>query len=80
MGHPIRDQLLQTVAQQLKATIRETDTVARFSGDEFALIRIAIGEPRAAVVLEHQVLRTLSEPILIQGNEIRSSASFGIVV
>ena len=80
LGHPAGDLLLQAVAQRLKAEIRETDTVARFGGDEFALISSDIGEPADAAVLADKVLKTLSEPYLIQGNEVRSGASVGIAV
>jgi diguanylate cyclase (GGDEF)-like protein/PAS domain S-box-containing protein len=80
LGHPVGDLLLQAVAQRLKAAIRETDTVARFGGDEFALINSDIGEPADAVVLADKVLKALSEPYLIQGNEVRSGASVGIAV
>ena len=80
LGHPVGDLLLQAVAQRLKATIRETDTVARFGGDEFALINSDIGEPADAVVLADKVLKALSEPYLIQGNEVHSGASVGIAV
>jgi diguanylate cyclase (GGDEF)-like protein/PAS domain S-box-containing protein len=80
LGHPIGDLLLQAVAQRLQASVRETDSVARFGGDEFALISGDIGEPADVAVLTDKVLKTLSEPYLIQGNEIRSGASIGIAV
>lgn len=80
LGHPIGDALLQEVAQRLQATVRETDFVARFGGDEFALISADIGEPADVAVLADKVLKTLSEPYSIQGNEIRSGASIGIAV
>ena len=37
-GHPVGDELLKSVADRLRANTRETDTVARFGGDEFAII------------------------------------------
>jgi diguanylate cyclase (GGDEF)-like protein/PAS domain S-box-containing protein len=80
LGHPVGDLLLQAVAKRLKAAIREVDTVARFGGDEFALINTDIGEPADAVVLADKVLKTLDEPFTIDGNEIRSGASIGIAV
>ena len=51
LGHPIGDLLLQAIAQRLRASIRKTDTVARFGGDEFALINSDIGDPADVVVL-----------------------------
>ena len=80
LGHPIGDLLLQAVAQRLKAAIRKTDTVARFGGDEFALINANIEEPTDAVELAEKVLKTLSEPFSVQGNDIRSGASVGIAI
>ena len=60
--------------------IRETDIVARFGGDEFALINTNIGEPTDAVVLADKVLKVLGQPFSIQGGEVRSGASIGIAV
>ena len=80
LGHPIGDELLKIVAERLQATIRETDIVARFGGDEFALINANIGEPTDAVALADKVIKVLGKPFSIQGSEIRSSASLGIAV
>ncbi len=80
LGHPIGDLLLQAVAQRLQASIRETDTVARFGGDEFAILLTDLLEPADTAVLSDKVLKTLSEPFLIQGHDIRTGASIGIEV
>jgi len=80
LGHPVGDLLLQVVAQRLQSAIRKTDIVARFGGDEFAIVDTNIGEPADAVVLADKVLKTLSEPFLIQGHEIRTGASVGIAI
>jgi len=80
LGHPVGDGLLQAVAKRLQAVIRETDIVARFGGDEFALINTNIGEPTDAVVLADKVLKALGQPFSIRGGEVRSGASIGIAV
>jgi diguanylate cyclase (GGDEF)-like protein/PAS domain S-box-containing protein len=80
LGHPVGDLLLQSVAERLKAAVRETDTVARFGGDEFALIATNLVEPADAAILADNVLTAVSEPISIQGMELRSGASVGIAV
>jgi len=103
LRHPIGDRLLQAVAERLRASVREVDTVARFGGDEFAVIvtdiarpasprsaarkiQYAAGEPtvgqEAAVAggVADKILKALSEPYQILGNEIRSGATIGIAV
>ena len=80
LGHPVGDLLLQTVAERLTASARVTDTVARFGGDEFALIATDLRDPADAAVLADTVLAALSEPIAIKDMELRSGASIGIAV
>ena len=80
LGHPIGDRLLQDVAQRFRAAVRETDTVARFGGDEFAVIEIDIREPADAAVLADKLLNAISEPFAIEGIVVRSGTSVGIAV
>jgi len=80
LGHPAGDLLLQSIAARLKAAARETDTVARFGGDEFALIATGLEEPAHAAILADKVLAAVNEPVSIQGKELRSGASVGIAV
>ena len=80
LGHPVGDLLLKEVGERLRQSVRETDTVARFGGDEFAVIAVGIKEPTEAAVLADKLLRTISKPFIIQGNDIRSGASVGITV
>jgi diguanylate cyclase (GGDEF)-like protein len=80
LGHPIGDQLLQSVAQRLRANVREIDTVSRFGGDEFAMIAADLREPADAATLSLKVLSALAEPVTIQNIEVRSGASVGIAV
>ena len=80
LGHPIGDLLLQSVAARLQAAIRITDTVARFGGDEFAVIDTDIKEPADAAVLADKVLNTIGAPLLVGADEIRTGASIGIAI
>jgi diguanylate cyclase (GGDEF)-like protein len=80
LGHPIGDQLLQSVADRLRSAVRQTDTVSRFGGDEFALIATNLQQPAEAANLAVKVLAAISKPALIQSMEVRSGASIGIAV
>jgi diguanylate cyclase (GGDEF)-like protein/PAS domain S-box-containing protein len=78
LGHPIGDQLLQSVAERLQASVRPFDILARFGGDEFALLMSDIGDPTDAGVLAHKLLQIMAKPVLLDGNQIRSGVSIGI--
>ena len=80
LGHPIGDLLLQSVAERLRANVRETDTVSRFGGDEFALIATELKQPGDAATLAEKVLAMMSEPVSLQDIEVRSGATIGIAV
>jgi len=78
LGHPVGDELLKAVAVRLRASMREGDTVARFGGDEFAIIVSKVAAPADAAIVADRLRTALSTPFSIQGNDIRSGASFGI--
>jgi diguanylate cyclase (GGDEF)-like protein len=80
LGHPAGDRLLQLAAERLRANVRETDTIARFGGDEFAAIGIDVREAADAAMLADKLLRAMSQPFSIDGNEIHSGASIGIAL
>ena len=68
------------MAERLQASIRATDLVARFGGDEFAVLQTDISEPEEAAVLADKILKAVAQPFSIQGNEICSGTSVGIAV
>src|SRR6185436_4073579 len=80
LGHPMGDALLKQVSERLRSAVRDTDTVARFGGDEFAVLEAGIAEPTDSGVLAAKLMQVLGEPYAIGDNEIRSGASFGIAV
>jgi diguanylate cyclase (GGDEF)-like protein len=80
LGHPVGDELLQAVADRLESNTRESDTVARFGGDEFAVVVGDVEQPSDAAILAEKLIHALGQPYSIQGNEIFSAASIGIDV
>ena len=77
-GHAVGDKLLKTTADRLAACVRQTDTVARMSGDEFLIIFHKVATTEHACNLAKQILDTLSQPITIGTQQINTSASVGL--
>ena len=77
-GHDFGDELLKVVAQRLRSEVRDTDTVARIGGDEFVILLGQLDRPEKADAVIRQILKNLSEPVVIQGEKIYVTASFGI--
>lgn len=78
LGHSAGDTLLQTVAARLQATIRESDTVARFGGDEFTAILEDVHGKQDALEIAEKMLTALDSPVVAGGALIGLSASIGI--
>jgi diguanylate cyclase len=76
-GHDTGDTFLGLVGQRLKSLLREEDTVARLSGDEFAILLTQLEHPRDADVVSLKVVAALEEPFLIDALSIASAASVG---
>lgn len=78
LGHAIGDALLRQVVERLKNTVRPTDLVARFGGDEFAILQADASDSLAAATLAARVGTCLAAPFAIEGHEVRITASIGI--
>jgi diguanylate cyclase (GGDEF)-like protein/PAS domain S-box-containing protein len=78
LGHPVGDELLKEVAARLRANTRETDTVGRFGGDEFAVVATDIKGPAEAALLAEKLVAAIAAPFLINGNNISTEASIGV--
>jgi diguanylate cyclase (GGDEF)-like protein len=88
LGHEVGDRLLISISERLRANLREIDTPARFGeghlpvrlgGDEFVILLDGITDARDAVVVAERLQKALSEPHLLDGHEVISTASIGIV-
>ena len=80
LGHPAGDQLLKMVTERLQELVRETDTVARMGGDEFAVLQVAIGQPADATALALRIIEAVSAPYTIDGQQVVIGTSVGIAV
>jgi diguanylate cyclase (GGDEF)-like protein len=79
LGHPAGDALLKVVADRLKVCIHETDMVARFGGDEFAVLQEDVNNQTDSEVLAAKICLSVAAPLAIDGNQIHSGVSVGIV-
>jgi diguanylate cyclase (GGDEF)-like protein/PAS domain S-box-containing protein len=79
-GHGIGDQLLEIVADRLSACVRPMDTVARFGGDEFAVLLETLETPTSAAEVASRIGVALSAPVELAGREVAVAASCGIAL
>ncbi len=80
VGHAGGDQLLVQIGTRMQSIVRASDTVARLSGDEFAVIAEDLDRPDKALESAQRILETVQEPIELQGHAVRVSASIGIAL
>ncbi|MGH6813585.1 MAG: EAL domain-containing protein, partial [Methylocella sp.] len=80
LGHPAGDKLLIVAAERLSTCLRASDMVARFGGDEFAVLQIELAGPHDASILAERIVTHLSEPYDIEGQQVLIGASVGIAL
>lgn len=89
LGHEVGDQLLLSVSERIRVNLRKLDTAtrmaedhlqARLGGDEFVVLLDGIQEARDASMVAERIQEALAAPHIIEGHEITSTASIGIVV
>jgi len=78
-GHPVGDALLREIARRLLNTAREVDCVARFGGDEFAVLQAPCKDQKAGVIaLADRILAAVTEPYDFNGRKLILETSIGI--
>lgn len=78
LGHRTGDKLLIEVARRLKEVCRTGDTVARVSGDEYVMLLPDLDRNDDALMVVEQIMRTLSAPYTVNGENLHLTASIGI--
>ena len=80
VGMAIGDSILLTIARRLARLLKPHDTLARLSGDQFALILLSEKEPARIVAFAETIRRTLRAPIGFNDREIFLTASIGLAL
>ncbi len=80
LGHSLGDRLLQEVANRIRRSIREADTLSRIGGDEFMLLLPQIAHPQDATLIADKIQQALHTPFVLDGHELFVRASMGIAI
>jgi len=80
LGHQVGDELLVQVAERIAGCLRETDTLARFGGDEFVALLEDLDAEDEALVVTGRILAELRHPFPVAGRDLTVSCSIGIVI
>src|SRR5690606_37725471 len=78
LGHDMGDLLLQQTAERLRECVRESDTIARLSGDEFTLILSNLSDSDRVGAIAQKILWKLAAPFTLGGEQAYISGSIGI--
>lgn len=79
-GHDTGDQLLQAAGQRLLSAIRKSDTVARFGGDEFAILLQGVHSKEIVVTLASKLVHSITQPFVIGDHKLQIGVSIGIAM
>jgi diguanylate cyclase (GGDEF)-like protein len=77
-GHEFGDHLLRVVAQRLRKSVRQSDTVARVGGDEFVIILETVHQVREADAVALNVKRALARSFTLARHRVNVTVSIGI--
>ncbi len=80
MGHEAGDELLRIVASRLKSSVRGSDVVARFGGDEFVVVCRDLMNEQSVVAVAESILKNFAEPVSLYGGAQVISTSIGVAI
>jgi diguanylate cyclase (GGDEF)-like protein/PAS domain S-box-containing protein len=80
LGHLVGDTLLRTVASRITASLRATDVVARFGGDEFMVLLPQVPQRGDVEEVAHKLLQAIEAPLHAEGRPLSVTASAGIAL
>jgi diguanylate cyclase (GGDEF)-like protein/PAS domain S-box-containing protein len=80
LGHDFGDRFLREVSGKLGEIMRESDTLARFGGDEFIVLLTSLYNQESAAIVARRIQSILSHPFTLDGKQVFSSSSIGIAL
>jgi diguanylate cyclase (GGDEF)-like protein/PAS domain S-box-containing protein len=80
LGHEAGDRLLKEMSRRFKRSLRAVDVVGRLGGDEFIILTEEVDELSQIANVAHKILTTTIQPMVLQGEECRVTASIGISI
>jgi diguanylate cyclase (GGDEF)-like protein len=80
LGHPAGDELIAAVSERLKHSLRRDETIARFGGDEFAILCEDLTDEQDAIAVGERLLKSFGLPFQLPHGEAVSAASIGIAM
>jgi diguanylate cyclase (GGDEF)-like protein/PAS domain S-box-containing protein len=81
LGHNAGDELLKAIAERMRNSLRRSDTLARFGGDEFVVLLPASGEdPNLLAPVLEKLREAVNMPVQVAGQSVQVSCSMGVVM